>query len=243
MFPRFFLLICLVSIGTPVPAVFAQPAKEKDKDKGKKVTKADKGDKKEKPDAKAGGEDKTGGEESDDTAPMQGIGKLLPLGETNVGVKAPTFTGGQLKSMFMARTLTRESDQILFIEGLEMNRYGKTAAQQLSISSPEARYFMESKLLFSDHRSRVTRSDFTLEGDELTFDNEHQRGKMTGNVVMEITSPEPKKTATPPAGATKTQTAGSPATSPNTPAGQPSSVPSPVPAKTGAPSALSLSPP
>ena len=198
MFPRFCLLFCLTTGWLLLPVALAQDEKEKPKKaKKEKADKPDKLDKKEKPDAKAKGKsnETVAGDDDEETDPMQGIGKLLPLGEKNIGVKAPTFDGGELKTLVLARTLTRESEQILFIEGLEMHRYGKTAASQLSIASPEACYFMESKLLFSDHRSRVTRSDFTLEGDELTFDNEHQRGKMVGNVVMEINSPEPKKPA------------------------------------------------
>lgn len=188
--------------------------KEKEKPgKPKKEKEAKPAERKDKTESKKKEKDKSGvtEEESGEEAPMQGIGELLPLGEKNVGVKAPTYMDGQLKSLFAARSLTRESEQILFIESLEMHRYGKTLSSQLSVTSPEARYFMESKLLFSEQRSRVQRSDFTLEGDELTFDNERQRGKMVGNVVMEINSPETKKPASPPPPATAAKRPPSPA--------------------------------
>ncbi|MCE9518591.1 MAG: hypothetical protein K8R87_03350 [Verrucomicrobia bacterium] len=114
------------------------------------------------------------------------FGKLLPLGQKNSDVKIPSFREGNPSSFIRAATMTRLDDQKMDMERLDIRMYGETEERDLRIMMPTATYHMETEVLSSEDRSRVSRKDFDLQGDTLIFDTRSQQGKMTGHIHMII---------------------------------------------------------
>jgi lipopolysaccharide export system protein LptC len=114
------------------------------------------------------------------------FGKLLPLGQINRDVKIPSFREGNPSSFIRAATMTRLDDQKMDMERLDIRMYGETAERDMRIMMPTATYHMETEVLSSEDRSRISRKDFDLQGDTLIFDTRSQQGKMTGHIHMII---------------------------------------------------------
>ncbi len=114
------------------------------------------------------------------------FGKMLPLGHINRDVKIPSFRDGNPSSFIRAATMTRVDEKRMDMERLDIRMYGETEERDLRIMMPTAIYHMETEVLSSEDRSRVSRKDFDLQGDTLIFDTHTQQGKMTGHIHMII---------------------------------------------------------
>lgn len=114
------------------------------------------------------------------------FGQLLPLGRKNLDVQIPSFRDGVPSSVVKANSMTRVSDTIMSMERMDIWLYGDNRDEDMRVQLPLADYNMESKVLSSDERSRISRNDFQLEGDHLIFDTVTQQGKLTGRVQMVI---------------------------------------------------------
>lgn len=114
------------------------------------------------------------------------FGQMLPLGRKNLNVQIPSFRNGAPSSLVKASSMTRISDKIMSMESMDIWLYGNNRDEDMRVQLPLADYDLESKVLSSDERSRISRNDFHLEGDHLIFDTVTQQGKMTGRVKMVI---------------------------------------------------------
>ncbi|HEY2572973.1 MAG TPA: hypothetical protein VGH65_02850 [Verrucomicrobiaceae bacterium] len=120
------------------------------------------------------------------TQGLGAFGKLLPLGQKNRDVKIPSFRDGNPSSFIRAATMTRLDGEKMDMERLDIRMYGPTEDRDLRIMLPTATYHMETEVLSSEDRSRISRTDFDLQGDTLIFDTRTQQGKMTGHIHMII---------------------------------------------------------
>jgi hypothetical protein len=82
--------------------------------------------------------------------------------------------------------------------------FGADTKDDVTVKMPSATYNMSNQILRSNERSKVSRSDFDLEGDALIFDTTSSQGRMSGNVRMTIhdvstlmKKPEPAAKAAP----------------------------------------------
>lgn len=135
---------------------------------------------------------------------MKGLGafgQLLPLGERNLDVKIPSFRNGVPSSMVRAGSMTKVDDQNMEIEKMDIRLYGETKDRDVRVQLATANYNMPTQVLSSEERSRISRQDFQLEGDEMIFDTNTQQGKISGRVEMIIFDTAGLMTATPPADA------------------------------------------
>lgn len=114
------------------------------------------------------------------------FGQMLPLGRKNLNVQIPSFRNGAPSSLVKANSMTRISDTIMSMESMDIWLYGNHRDEDMRVQLPLADYDLESKVLSSEERSRISRNDFQLEGDRLIFDTVTQQGKMTGRVQMVI---------------------------------------------------------
>ena len=134
---------------------------------------------------------------------LESIGKLIQEGVRSVKVRNPGFDQGRRTSFVEADALTRLEGNRLFGEGVTIQLYGAEPKDTIRVDLPTATYFMDTKQLVSDKRSRVRRDDFQIEGDSMTFDTTTSRGQMKGHVHMvifdlsQLSSPTPEKTAVP----------------------------------------------
>ena len=156
---------------------------------------ADKSAEKKAPESKVKEADKAKGKGSDKkadaaveqtTSGLSNFGKVLPLGQKNKDVNIPSFTDGQPTSIMNAKTMTRMDEENMFMERMDIRMFGETREQDLHVELRTGNYHMESQVLSSQQRSRVSRADFELEGDTMIFDTRTQQGKMTGHVEMTI---------------------------------------------------------
>lgn len=114
-----------------------------------------------------------------------GAAKFMPLGKPNLKVKIPQFKDGELECVVRAEEMTRVSDDDLDIKTMDIE-FMEDGERSMTIELQEAKYNLTERLISSDTRAVVQRSDFTLVGDTLNFDTVKRRGRMTGKVRMVI---------------------------------------------------------
>lgn len=126
-----------------------------------------------------------GGASSQEPAPEPGLsafGRMVPQGYVNELVRIPSFRDGRPASLVTAATLTRLDDERLSAGGVVVELFAETPAQNVRVDMSRAIYRMSDKILRSGDRSRVSRSDFEVEGDSLVFDAATSQGSMKGRV-------------------------------------------------------------
>lgn len=146
--------------------------KFKDKTKSRETTKS-KGDPKDK--------DKPASDNG-----LESIGSLIPEGVKNLKVKIPGFDQGRPSSLVTAETMTRLNANEMFGETVVIHLYGKLPKDNMRVDLKTATYHMDTKILISKDRTKITRSDFTIEGDSVVYDTTTSKGDLKGNVHMVI---------------------------------------------------------
>ena len=124
------------------------------------------------------------------------IGSMIPEGVKNLKVRIPGFEAGRITSLIFAKSMTRVNPQELFAEEMVIHLYQEDKKGNVQVDLRTGTYHMDTKLLTSQQRSKVSRSDFQIEGDTMVFDTTTSQGKMTGRVHMIIydsSSMAPKK--------------------------------------------------
>ena len=113
--------------------------------------------------------------------------KMIPEGRKNLKVRIPGFDStGRTSSLVTAATMTRVNPHELFSEVMRIDLYSKEPKDNVRIDLKTGTYHMDNKMLTSNDRSKVSRSDFQIEGDSMEFDTVNSQGRMTGNVQMII---------------------------------------------------------
>ncbi|MCB1208040.1 MAG: hypothetical protein KDK97_01875 [Verrucomicrobiales bacterium] len=117
---------------------------------------------------------------------LSSFGKNMPAGLRNVGVTIPGFSKGKPSSLVLADSVTRIDENRLIAENMTIQMFADDPRENVTVDLKSATYHMTNQVLRSPTRSKVTRSDFELEGDSLVFDTMTSQGKMVGNVRMVI---------------------------------------------------------
>ncbi|MBL9118199.1 MAG: hypothetical protein JNJ83_24550 [Verrucomicrobiaceae bacterium] len=149
---------------------------------------------------------------------MGALGALIPQGVRNKNVQIPGFKDGRPSSMITAKAVTRQSDSELFAEDMIIKLFGSEEKDNVRVDLNTAIYEMNTKVLRSNERSRVSRTDFHIEGDTLEFDTTTSQGRMKGRVRMVIYDTtqlsQKNKTTTPPPASTAAPVTPEPASEP-----------------------------
>lgn len=114
------------------------------------------------------------------------IGSMIPEGIKNLKVRIPGFDAGRNTSLIIAKSMTRVNPQEIFAEDMTIHLYHEQEKDNVRVDLRTGTYHMDTKLLTSKERSKVTRSDFQIEGDTMVFDTTTSQGKMAGRVHMTI---------------------------------------------------------
>jgi hypothetical protein len=113
--------------------------------------------------------------------------KMVPLGAESKGAVIPSFdVAGRRTSLITAEVIRRLDDERLYAEGLVVQMFNADPANNLRMDLKTAFYHMTGGVLRSQERSRVSRADFQIEGDNLVFDTSKNQGRMTGDIRMVI---------------------------------------------------------
>lgn len=127
------------------------------------------------------------GQEGGVNSGMAAFMQMIPLGAESEGAVIPSFDAtGRRTSLITADAIRRIDDERLYAEGLVVQMYNLDPKNNLRLDLHTAFYHMTGGILRSTERSRVTRSDFEVEGDSLVFDTTKSQGRMTGNIRMVI---------------------------------------------------------
>jgi hypothetical protein len=114
------------------------------------------------------------------------FGQMIRMGTPSKKVSIPSFEEGKATSLVKADVLTRVSDNELLASGMVIESYADDPKENLTVRLLSAKYDLVQKMLTSTERSRVERSDFTIEGDSMIYDTTNGSGKMVGRVIMII---------------------------------------------------------
>jgi lipopolysaccharide assembly outer membrane protein LptD (OstA) len=119
----------------------------------------------------------------------------LPIGQEAKGLILPDFDlEGHMRARFEAITAKRIDNDHLQFKGLRMTTFTPENATDLLIDMPESTLDLNTRVITSNQRTTVARSDFQIYGDRMSFDTIGRKGTMSGNVKMVITSQtEPRK--------------------------------------------------
>ena len=119
----------------------------------------------------------------------------LPIGQEAKGLILPDFDlEGHMRARFEAITAKRIDTDHLEFRGLRMTTFTPENTTDLLIDMPVSTLDLNTRVITSNQRTTVSRADFQIAGDKMSFDTVGRKGTLVGNVKMVITNQsEPRK--------------------------------------------------
>jgi len=112
----------------------------------------------------------------------------LPIGHEAKGLVLPDFDGdGRLRGKFEAGTAHRIDREHVGFQHLKITTYTPQSQPDLQIDMLTSVLDLKTKILSSQERTTIQRSDFNIAGDSVQFDTNSKTGRLSGNVKMVIT--------------------------------------------------------
>jgi len=112
----------------------------------------------------------------------------LPIGHEAKGLVLPDFDGdGRLRGKFEAGTAHRIDQEHVGFEHLKITTYTPQSQPDLQIDMHTSVLDLKTRILSSQERTTIQRSDFNIAGDSVQFDTNSKTGRLSGNVKMVIT--------------------------------------------------------
>ena len=121
----------------------------------------------------------------------------LPIGHEAKGLVLPDFdANGHLRGRFEAGTAHRIDEEHVGFQHLKITTYTPESQPDLRIDMHTSVLDLKTRVLSSQERTMIQRSDFNIAGDSVQFDTNSKTGRLIGNVKMVITD-KSHLTATP----------------------------------------------
>ena len=159
----FWLALVLMCVAITAPPVLGQSKGRKKKGAG------------------AAGGNKSAGEQSLTNIP-------LPIGHEAKGLVLPDFdVDGRLRGKFEAGTAHRIDQEHVGFQQLKITTYTPQSETDLLINMHTSVLDLKTRILSSQERTTIQRSDFNIAGDSVQFDTNTKTGRLIGNVKMVIT--------------------------------------------------------
>src|SRR4026209_1260190 len=119
----------------------------------------------------------------------QGLTNIpLPIGHEAKGLVLPDFDGdGRLRGKFEAGTAHRIDQEHVGFQHLKITTYTPQSQPDLRIDMSTSVLDLKTRILSSQERTTIQRSDFNIVGDSVQFDTNSKTGRLIGNVKMVIT--------------------------------------------------------
>jgi hypothetical protein len=112
----------------------------------------------------------------------------LPIGHEAKGLVLPDFDGdGRLRGKFEAGTAHRIDQEHVGFQHLKITTYTPESQPDLRIDMQTSVLDLKTRILSSQERTTIQRSDFNIAGDSVQFDTNSKTGRLIGNVKMVIT--------------------------------------------------------
>ena len=112
----------------------------------------------------------------------------LPIGHEAKGLVLPDFDGdGRLRGKFEAGTAHRIDQEHVGFQHLKITTYTPQSQPDLQIDMLTSVLDLKTKILSSQERTTIQRSDFNIAGDSVQFDTNSKTGRLSRNVKMVIT--------------------------------------------------------
>jgi hypothetical protein len=112
----------------------------------------------------------------------------LPIGHEAKGLVLPDFdTEGRLKGKFEAGTARRIDQEHVGFQHLKITTFTPESQPDLRIDMQTSVLDLNTRILSSQERTTIQRSDFNIAGDSAQFDTNAKTGRLIGNVKMVIT--------------------------------------------------------
>jgi hypothetical protein len=112
----------------------------------------------------------------------------LPIGHEAKGLVLPDFDGnGRLRGKFEAGTAHRIDQEHVGFQLLKITTYTPESQPDLQIDMHTSVLDLKTRILSSQERTTIQRSDFNIAGDSVQFDTNARTGRLIGNVKMVIT--------------------------------------------------------
>jgi hypothetical protein len=112
----------------------------------------------------------------------------LPIGHEAKGLVLPDFDGeGHLRGRFEAGTARRIDQEHIGFQHLKITTYTAESQPDLQINMQTSVLDLKTRVLSSQERTTIQRSDFNIAGDSVQFDTNTRTGRLIGNVKMVIT--------------------------------------------------------
>jgi hypothetical protein len=112
----------------------------------------------------------------------------LPIGHEAKGLVLPDFDGdGRLRGKFEAGTAHRIDQEHVGFQHLKITTYTPQSQPDLQIDMSTSVLDLKTRILTSQERTTIRRSDFNIVGDSVQFDTNSKTGRLIGNVKMVIT--------------------------------------------------------
>jgi hypothetical protein len=137
--------------------------------------------------SKKSGKDKSkAAEEEKGVSGLESIGNLIQEGVRSTDVRNPGFDDGRRTSFVEADSMIRLPGNKLYGEGVTIRLYQEDPKDNVRVDLKTATYHMDTKILSSEDRSKVSRADFEMAGDKMTFDTINSHGTLSGHVHVII---------------------------------------------------------
>ena len=112
----------------------------------------------------------------------------LPIGHEAKGLVFPDFDAdGHLRGRFEAGTAHRIDQEHIGFQRLKIMTYTPESQPDLQIDMNTSVLDLKTRVLSSQERTTIQRSDFNIAGDSVQFDTNSRTGRLIGNVKMVIT--------------------------------------------------------
>jgi hypothetical protein len=112
----------------------------------------------------------------------------LPIGHEAKGLVLPDFDpDGRLKGKFEAGTARRIDQEHVGFQHLKITTFTPESQTDLRIDMHTSVLDLKTRILSSQERTTIQRSDFNIAGDSVQFDTNSKTGRLIGNVKMVIT--------------------------------------------------------
>ena len=112
----------------------------------------------------------------------------LPIGHEAKGLVLPDFDpDGRLKGKFEAGTARRIDQEHVGFQHLKITTFTPESQTDLRIDMQTSVLDLKTRILSSQERTTIQRSDFNIAGDSVQFDTNSKTGRLIGNVKMVIT--------------------------------------------------------
>ena len=112
----------------------------------------------------------------------------LPIGHEAKGLVLPDYDlQGHLSNRFEAGTAKRLDEGHMQLLNLKMTTYTPDKKTDLQIDMSDSVLDLKTRVVSSQKRTTVRRSDFQIAGDTMQFDTASRQGTLVGNVKMVIT--------------------------------------------------------